>query len=253
VADPGFPRHQIQNFEEVSMLSPSDIQSSPVGFGLRSSHSSLWRGVAVACMAWTCCGGAAFAQWGMGFNRGGYASTAGQAADYGMSEVLRAQGARNLDNSEAAKNWEDAKTLQIQNRLRWTETYFEMRKVNREARAAEAGPAITQEQAIRMAKMKSPSRLGSTQLDPVTGHINYPMILTADTYTDYRKRLDTLFSERAASGGSIRYEQFQDIQTTVSQFIDALKKRVTEYAAADYGPARTFLESLAHEARMPSG
>ena len=232
------------------MLSPSDIHSSPAGFGLRSS---CWRGVAVACAAWACCGGTAFAQWGMGFNRGGYASTAGQAADYGMSEVLRAQGARNLDNSEAAKNWEDAKTLEIQNRLRWTETYFEMRKVNREARAAEAGPAITQEQAIRMAKMKAPSRLGSTQLDPVTGHISYPMILTAETYTDYRNRLDKLFSERAAAGGSIRYEQFQDIQTTVSQFIDALKKRVTEYAAADYGPARTFLESLAHEARMPSG
>jgi len=73
-----------------------------------------------------CCGLAsavATAQWGgMGYNRGGYASTAGQAADYGMSEVLRAQGYQNLQNSEAAKNWEEAKTLEIQNRLRWTET-----------------------------------------------------------------------------------------------------------------------------------
>ena len=66
----------------------------------------------------------AYAQWGggWGFNRGGYASTAGQAAAYGMSEVLRAQGYQNLQNSEAAKNWEEAKTLEMQNRLRWTET-----------------------------------------------------------------------------------------------------------------------------------
>ena len=95
----------------------------------------------------------ACAQWGggWGFNRGGYASTAGQAAAYGMSEVLRAQGYQNLQNSEAAKNWEEAKTLEMQNRLRWTETYFDMRKVNREARAAERGPPVTQEQAIRWA------------------------------------------------------------------------------------------------------
>jgi len=195
------------------------------------------------------------AQWGggWGFNRGGYASTAGQAAAYGMSEVLRAQGYQNLQNSEAAKNWEEAKTLEMQNRLRWTETYFDMRKVNREARAAERGPPVTQEQAIRWAKMAAPARLKTTDLDPVTGHINYPLLLTQDIYSPYRDRLDSLFSERAASGGSLRYEQFQDIQKTVADFIEALKQRVNEYNAGDYGVARTFLNSLANEARQPAG
>jgi hypothetical protein len=196
----------------------------------------------------------ASAQWGgMGFNRGGYASTAGQAAAYGMSEVMRAQGYENLQNSEAAKNWEEAKTQEIQNRLRWTETYFEMRKENRDKRAEEAGPRVTQEQAIRMAKAAAPPRLGSTQLDPVTGHISYPMILTDDGYTPYRNRLDSLFAHRAASGGSIQYSEYQAIQQTVTQFVDALKQRVKEYAAGDYGKARTFLDSLAHEASMPAG
>ena len=197
---------------------------------------------------------AAVGQWGgYGFNRGGYASTAGQAAAYGMSEMMRAQGTENLLNSEAAKNWEEAKTLDIQNRMRWTETYFEMRKTNREARAAEAGPPITQEQAIRMAKMAAPARLNSTQLDPVTGHISYPIVLMDTPYAPYRDRLDGLFADRAASGGSISYEKFQDIQTTVSQFIDILKQNVSKYAGGDYGRARTFLDSLAHEARMPAG
>ena len=194
------------------------------------------------------------AQWGgFGYNRGGYASTAGQAAAYGMSEMMRAQGYENLQNSQAAKNWEEAKTLEIQNRLRWTETYFEMRKVNRESRAEEAGPRVTQEQAIRMAKMAAPQRLGSTQLDPVTGHIEYPMILTDDGYKPYRDELDTMFAHRAASGGSIQYSDYQAIQKTVSEFVDALKKRVKEYAAGDYGKARNFLDSLAHEAAMPAG
>lgn len=190
---------------------------------------------------------------GFGYNRGGYASTAGQAAAYGMSEMMRAQGYENLQNSEAAKNWEDAKTLEIQNRLRWTETYFEMRKENRDKRSAEAGPRVTQEQAIRMAKMAAPPRLGSTQLDPVTGHIEYPMILTDDGYKAYRDRLDSLFAHRAETGGSIQYSDYQAIQQTVSKFIDALKTRVKDYPAGDYGRARTFLDSLANEASMPSG
>ena len=170
-----------------------------------------------------------------------------------MSEMMRAQGYENLQNSEAAKNWEDAKTLEIQNRQRWTETYFDMRKENRDARSAEAGPRVTQEQAIRMARMAAPPRLGSTQLDPVTGHIEYPMILTDDGFKPYRDRLDPLFARRAASGGSIQYSDYQAIQTTVSQFVDALKQRVKEYAAGDYGKARTFLDSLAREATQPAG
>lgn len=197
----------------------------------------------------------AVAKWGGGFgyNRGGYASTAGQAAAYGMSEMMRAQGAQNLENSEAAKNWQDAKTQEIQNRMRWTETYFEMRKTNREAQAAEAGPPVTQEQAIRMAKMSAPPRLVSTQLDPVTGHIQYPMVLQDGVFKPYREELDKLFANRAASGGSLQYEQYQEIQRTVSKFIDVLKENVSNYPAGEYGKARTFLDSLAHESRFPSG
>ena len=197
----------------------------------------------------------ASAQWGggMGFNRGGYASTAGQAAAYGMSEMARARGAENLQNSEAAKNWQEAKTVDIQNRLLWTETYFDMRKENRDRRAEEAGPRVTQEQAIRMARMAAPPRLGSTQLDPVTGHIEYPLILTDDSYAAYRDRLDSLFAHRAETGGSIQFSDYQAIQQAVSKFVDALKQRVKDYPAGDYGRARTFLDSLAHEATMPAG
>ncbi|MFM8633510.1 MAG: hypothetical protein ACKOEX_01660 [Planctomycetia bacterium] len=196
----------------------------------------------------------AAAQWGgFGYSRGGYASTATQAAEYGMSEMMRAQGYMNLQNSEAAKNWEETKTLDIQNRMRWTETYFEMRKTNREARAAEEGPPVTHDQAIRMAKMAAPPRLVSTQLDPVTGHIDYPVVLRDDIFAPYRDELDRLFAQRASSGGSMRFEEYQEIQTTVGKFVDALKEHVNKYPAGEYGRARTFLNSLAHEASMPSG
>jgi hypothetical protein len=79
------------------------------------------------------------------------------------------------------------------------------------------------------------------------------MILTDDGYKAYRDRLDSLFAHRAETGGSIQYSDYQAIQQTVSKFIDALKTRVKDYPAGDYGRARTFLDSLANEASMPSG
>jgi hypothetical protein len=217
-------------------------------------------GLAAAALAAVLVTPSADAQWGGGWG-GGYgggwgmswASTAQQGADMGMAAIVRSQGFANLKNSEAAKNWQEARTLDMQNRLRWTETYFDMRKVNRERRATEAGPPITQEQAIALARTKAPPRLTSTQLDPVTGHIEYPLILTQDIYQQYRQRLDALFARRAESGGSIRFEDFQAIQTTVSQFVEALQDNVDRYAAGDYGRARNFLDSLASEARSPGG
>jgi hypothetical protein len=43
------------------------------------------------------------------------------------------------------------------------------------------------------------------------------------------------------------------MQDAVSKFIDVLRQNVGNYAAGDYGRARTFLDSLAREARMPAG
>lgn len=110
----------------------------------------------------------AHAQWGgWGYGMGGgYASTAPQAAAYGLSDIIRSEGYANLQNSEAAKNWEDAKTKEIQNRQQWTNTYFDMRRTNRESRKAEDGPSVTRDQAIRFAKNAAPPRLTSCSSTP---------------------------------------------------------------------------------------
>ena len=101
--------------------------------------------------------------------------------------------------------------------------------------------------------MAAPPRLGSTQLDPVTGHIEYPTVLRDDIFTPYREELDKLFADRAASGGSVQYEELRRINDSVSKFIDVLRQNVGNYAAGDYGRARTFLDSLARESRLPAG
>ena len=87
-----------------------------------------------------------------GWGGGNFASTAQQGADYGMASMMKAQGYQNLQNSEAAKNLQSAQSMQIDNRKKWTETYFDMRKTNRQARADEAPSRISHEDAIRLAK-----------------------------------------------------------------------------------------------------
>jgi hypothetical protein len=190
---------------------------------------------------------------GWGYGRGNYASTAQQAADYGMASMMRAQGQLNLDNSEAAKNFGEATSQAIDNRKKWTETYFEMRKINRDARAEEAPSRISHEDAIRLAKEVAPPRLGSTQLDPVTGHIEYPLVLQDKIFAPYRSELDSLFADRASSGSSLQFDQWQSIRQTVSKFIEVLKEHVHDYPAGEYGKARVFLNSLSREANLPAG
>ena len=60
-----------------------------------------------------------------------HASTAAEGAARGMADVVRSAGAANLMNSEAAINIEDARSKYIDNRMQATNTYFQMKTVNK--------------------------------------------------------------------------------------------------------------------------
>lgn len=65
------------------------------------------------------------------------ASTVGQSYAMGMSSLVQAAGQANLNNSEAAKNLEQAASMNLDNQLKGTQTFFEMRKMNTAYRKAE--------------------------------------------------------------------------------------------------------------------
>ena len=110
-----------------------------------------------------------------------------------------------------------------------------MRKTNRKARADEAPARISHEDAIRLAKSVAPPRLSSTQLDPVTGHIQYPLVLQDSIFTPYRSELDSLFASRASSGSGLQFKDFQAIRKTVTKFMEVLKEHVKDYPSSEYG------------------
>ena len=68
------------------------------------------------------------------------ASTVGESHARGMSDIVRSAGEANLNNSAAAQNWAQARSMEMENRLQYTSSYFENRRMNREYTAAERGP-----------------------------------------------------------------------------------------------------------------
>ncbi len=168
-----------------------------------------------------------------------------------MSDIISSAGQANLMNSEAAKNYEDARKKNIDNHLTYTNTYFEMRRSNREARAAESSGSLSQDQLYRIAADAAPKRPTASKLDPITGQINWPIIMRDPRYEEDMKRLEALFAERAARHGNIGASTYREIEATCEALLAELRANIKEYSGNDYAPAKTLLEGLAYEARFP--
>ncbi|HZZ29087.1 MAG TPA: hypothetical protein VFE46_13900 [Pirellulales bacterium] len=186
------------------------------------------------------------------YYNGGGASTVGQSYAMGMADLVRAAGDRNLNNSQASINYEQADSMDLDNQMKGEQTYFEMRKMNRSYRKAEESPGLTSEDSWRYAQMFSPKRLTSTQLDPVTGKIYWPMFFQDPRYTKYCDELNNLFVQREASHGGIGYQSYLEIQKITDTLKAELQKNINLYQPNDYISMKNFVESLAYEAKLPA-
>jgi hypothetical protein len=187
-------------------------------------------------------GSVACAQWGLSY---GHASTVEEGAQRGYADIVRSRDMANLLNSEAAKNYEDVRREYLENRMRATQTYFEMRRYNQEARRAERSTPLSMEQYVRIARDQAPDRLTTTQLDPLTGALNWPLPLRKPEYEDYRQRIERLFADRAA--GFVVYGEINDV---VAEFQAQVKADIETFPPNDYIDATKFLGSLRYESTL---
>ncbi len=189
--------------------------------------------------------------WGYGSGQH-HASTAEEGAMRGMADVIRSKGAANLMNSEAMKNVEDARTKYIDNRVYGTEKYFEMRAMNKAARAAERGPRPSMEDVMRYSSARKPNRLSPSELDPLTGGIHWPGIVQQNQYQQDREQLEDLYSVRATNG-FLTVEQMQQVDASINNIQAELKRNIRNVPPQAYTQAKAFLTSLAFESRMRPG
>jgi hypothetical protein len=178
-------------------------------------------------------------------------ATTESAWRHGFADIVRSAGAYNLMTSEALVNIEVARKKNIENRLQWTQTYFEMRRINDEyRRAGYERERRSAEYLARIAHDAAPKRLTSSQLDPITGYVAWPLLLLTPDFADLRRELDRLFTERATNKGAIGNDTYFLILDRTDQMKERLRKLIKSVPPPDYIEASRFLESLTHEARF---
>lgn len=186
---------------------------------------------------------------GYGYWGGGGGGTVAGNAAQGAASMINAAGQRNLYNSEAAKNYQDARSKYYDNRLKGTQTYFEMRKMNKAYRDAERAPRMSTEAAFRMAREAAPDRPTASQLDS-SGKIKWPVGLSGENFKDDRDYLDDLFADRAKAGQADP-TVYHEINSTTKRMLSELKAAIKSMSPNDYLDAKNFLNGLAYEARFP--
>jgi hypothetical protein len=140
-----------------------------------------------------------------------------------------------------------AQKNEIENRQQYTNTYFEMRQTNRAARAAEAGPPPTMEQIARMAHDGVPKPLGPSQMDPVSGKLQWPDALQDDNFASQRAELEQLFTAQSQYG-ALSYADQMKVRKTTNAMFHELKAQIKDMPPQDYTACRSFLQSLTYAA-----
>ena len=136
-----------------------------------------------------------------------------------------------------------AQRQDIENRAQWTQTYFDMRAVNRAARAAERGPRPTMEQMVRIAHEGAPAPLSPSQVNPVTGKIEWPVVLQIEAYASKRADLDQLLAKQAVLGG-LGYSDQEKARDSIDGIMETLRAQIHDVPPVEYVSARNFLRSL---------
>lgn len=187
---------------------------------------------------------------GFGWGNLGAGSTPMGSYLSGMGEAIRAEGQYNLMSSEAAVNLQEARRANIDNSVRWTNAFFEQRKIHQAYMDSQRKPPVPPETWVRLAQEASPQRLNTSMLDPVTGHINWPSLLQGPEFGEDRKELDKLFAERAIARGAVGIDGHAKIQRTVDDAMSKLRDRINQISPRNFMEARNFLRSLAFEANF---
>jgi len=180
-----------------------------------------------------------------------HASTVGESILRGEADVIRAAGEADYNHSAAALIREGVYSAHLDNQIKHTETFFQKRAINAAARAIERGMPACPETLARFNRERTPCRLASHQLDPVSAGIRWPAAFECKCFDSLRGRVDRLFSERTPDNSGVGSKNYRDVQATVSAMRHMLRHQIHELDSAEYSHARKFIDSLGYEARHP--
>lgn len=179
-----------------------------------------------------------------------HASTAGESFARGRADVIRSQGEFNRLSSEAAINAQAAREHSIKNAQDAVQAYFNIQRMGRDYRQSERSPRPSAEAIQRYARAARPEALSPSELDVLTGRINWPILLRDETFQATRTRLEELFDRWAVSrnlgaSGNFGARDYLTVLELTKDMTGQLRGQIRDLPSQDYVSAKRFLEGLA--------
>jgi hypothetical protein len=212
---------------------------------------------AVAASACLLVPGDAKAQWFGGMaNMGYHASTVAEGEGNAISAVTRSKGQYQIDQSKARINNAQADAMVMQNRKQLATDYFETQNINKQNRFGDYADKRKQHEKDALFQYGSegrPTRLTSSELDPVTGQITWPIGLEAPVFSQFTKPIDEAFVSRAETKSRFSYQTYQQVNKDCDGIEKELRVQMKEMGTNDYATARGFVRRLKREVRYAAG
>ena len=181
-----------------------------------------------------------------------HASTAGEGWQRGRAAVIHARGNYWLSVSQAAIQFEVARSLDQYNHRQWIAFCVANRERLKADRHESTEATRLRNEAQHSEKFEAAYRLAPEQLDRTSGEIAWPEVLKADAYGNLRQPLDDLFREQGHYAGK-GDGRAANIVKCVESLRRAVRRDLGTFSRADYATAQRFLCGLKYEAEVPLG
>lgn len=154
------------------------------------------------------------------------ASTAAESYANGLSNVIQSRGQKNVSDSQARINNQDAYSQALDNSTKSVNTFWEQKDIYNQRQQAEFAEIQRKRQAY-LAKYGLPS-LTPEEFDRATGAVNWPKVLEQPQYNQYRLVLDNLLKQRAYVG-CLTSSEYMQATSALKGWRETLAKQQNVY------------------------
>jgi hypothetical protein len=172
------------------------------------------------------------------------ASTAGEGYARGVSGIIQAQGERNLNNSQAAINAQDAYSMAIDNSTKSVNAFWEQKDIYK-ARQQQEFAEIGRKRSDYLARHGLES-LTPQEYDRTTGQITWPKVLAQKEFDAYRNTLDELMRKRAYQG-ALTGEEYMQATAASKEWRAMLAKQKNVYPSQILSQMTRFVLKVTRE------
>lgn len=184
-----------------------------------------------------------YPNYGSAYYGGGYSPVEG--AQRGFADVIRSSGEAAESFSRARINNEEARSRYLDNKLKWTEVYWQRKRLGEAELAKDhAKDRERRDNWLEYKRRRQPDTLTTSQFDPQTGQIEWPAVLQGELFAEYRERIETELQQQATSGAD---SNSANVRNLARQMQGLLKDQIHDLPANDYIAARNFLDRLVNQ------